>query len=574
MGRKHYGLGLGALGVAAALVAPSAAMAAEPPLPVAVAKSIPAKVSKASPVRITRTTKDRSGRPTFTTRTATSRAEAERLIRASGTGTAEVDQPIRALDADTYQSLLWALPKIKATDAWPTSTGSGVTVAVLDTGVSASHPDLAGQVLTGYNAFTDTTGTSSDAHGHGTHVAGTIAALANNGQGVAGVAPNVKILPVKVLADNGGGTSVSASAGMVWAADHGAQVISMSLGGAGSSQAYQAAIDYARSRNVVVIAAAGNERTNGSPVMYPGAAPGVVAVAATDNNDSVAYFSNAGSYVDVAAPGVNIYSTVPGDGYAYKSGTSMATPHVAAVAALLLAKNPALTPDQVEQAMESSAKDLGTAGKDNDYGYGRVDAVAALAAVSSGGGTTPPPPPPAPAPAGASITSDATDEQVLFNTKVDTKFTVTIDGATAAKRTIQLCTADKGAAEKCKNGTTKADGTYTFTRKVTFPYTVRLSVPATRKSTVTGTSGTYTYTVRSEVSLAVRKNSLVVSLTGANKQVNVLQRSADGITWETDRTFKAATKSTLTKVAAGYQYQVVVPDTALVAGSTSNAVQM
>jgi serine protease len=564
MGRKHYGLGFGVLGVAAALVAPSAAMAAEPPLPASVARTIPAEVSKASPVSITRTSADRAGRPVFTTSTATNRTAAEQLLRDSRT---EVEKKVYALD-DPNQAQLWALPKIRATEAWSTSTGAGVTVAVLDTGVSASHPDLAGQVLTGYNAFTGTTGTSSDVHGHGTHVSGTIAAIAGNGIGVAGVAPNVKILPVKVLQDDGGGTSTSAAQGIVWAADHGAQVISMSLGG-GYSQSYDNAIAYARSKNVVVVASAGNSRQQGSPVMYPGASPGAIAVAATDSSDTVAYFSNAGSYVDVAAPGVNILSTVPGDSYGYKSGTSMAAPHVSALAALLLGKNPALTPDQVEQAMESTAKDLGATGRDNDYGYGRVDAVAALNAVSGG-----PAPAPAPAPAGVVITSNAASQQVAYNTKVDTVFTVTIDGAVASRRSIQICTADKGAATKCRNGSTKADGSYTLSRKITFPYDVHLVVPATKKSPVTGESETYSYSVTSVVTLAQKKTALIVTLTGAGKQINELQRSLDGANWESYRTFKASSKSTLTKVPVGYLYQVVVPDSPLVAGSTSNTVQM
>jgi subtilisin family serine protease len=241
-------------------------------------------------------------------------------------------------------------------------------VAVIDTGVDATHPDLAGQVLPEYDVINRTTlATATDPNGHGTHVAGTIAADAGNGIGISGIAPDAKILPIRVLGANGSGYMSDAATGITYAADHGATVINMSLGSASKVTAVTNAIAYARSKGVTVVAAAGNDRQSGSPTSYPGADQGVIAVAATDSNDVVASYSNAGSYVDVAAPGSNILSTTGGT-YQSWNGTSMASPHVAAIAALLEAYNPRLTPDEVEAAIEGSAVDLGPAGKDNDYG--------------------------------------------------------------------------------------------------------------------------------------------------------------------------------------------------------------
>jgi type VII secretion-associated serine protease mycosin len=274
------------------------------------------------------------------------------------------------------------MTKIRVGDAWQKSTGAGATVAVIDTGVDASHPDLAGQILPGYDEITKTAGTSVDPNGHGSHVAGTIAAVTGNGVGVSSIAPNAKILPIRVLGADGSGYMSDAASGIIYAADHGANVINMSLGSSSQVAAVTNAISYARSKGVVVVAAAGNSRSSGSPTSYPAADAGVIAVAATDSSDTVASYSNQGSYVDVAAPGSNILSTTGGS-YAAWNGTSMASPHVAAVAALLKGYNSALTPDQIEKAIETSAVDLGPAGKDTDYGYGRIDAAAALAAAGS-----------------------------------------------------------------------------------------------------------------------------------------------------------------------------------------------
>jgi hypothetical protein len=264
---------------------------------------------------------------------------------------------------------------------------SGVVVAVLDTGVSP-HSELAAALTAGRN-FTDSPGGTLDAtdrHGHGTHVAGTIAADAASD--VEGIAYGAKIMPVKVLSDSGSGYTSWVANGIIWAADHGADVINMSLGSTSGTSVEASAVAYARSKGVTVIAAAGNN--NSSTPHYPAAHPGVIAVSAVDQTKAKAYFSNYGAYVDVAAPGVNILSTYLNDGLGAMSGTSMASPHVAGVAALIEGAAPGLTPDQVEQALVASVTDLGTPGRDDVFGHGLVDAPRAVQAANSLENGTPP----------------------------------------------------------------------------------------------------------------------------------------------------------------------------------------
>jgi serine protease len=317
--------------------------------------------------------------------------------------------------------------------AWDKATGTGIRVAVIDTGYRP-HVDLQGQILAGYDFIADTTisndgtGRDSDASDpgdwtaagqcgtgqpasnsswHGTHVAGTIAALTNNGIGVAGVAYGAKVVPVRVLGQCGGYTSDIAD-GIIWASGGTvsgisniaarAQVINMSLGGGGACDTTtQNAINGARSRGTVVVVAAGNEAQNASN-SSPANCSGVIAVAATNKSGGRASYSNYGTIVDVAAPGgdtgaailstLNAGTTSPGaDSYAGYMGTSMATPHVAGVVALMLAKNPALTPDDVEARLKSSARAFPASC--SGCGAGIVDASAAIdAAAGTGGGTT------------------------------------------------------------------------------------------------------------------------------------------------------------------------------------------
>ena len=257
---------------------------------------------------------------------------------------------------------------------------SDVVVAVLDTGV-APHAELTAAMVPGQN-FTDSPGGSSDTtdrHGHGTHVAGTVAADA--GSQVEGVAPGVRIMPVKVLGDGGSGYSNWISGGIIWAADNGADVINMSLGGSSGAGTYSSSVAYARSKGVTVIAAAGNDNS-GAP-HYPSGEAGVISVAAVDEGMQKASFSNYGPTVDLAAPGVAITSTDRSGGYVAMSGTSMASPHVAGVAALVKAAAPGLTPDQVEQAIIASVADLGAAGRDDIFGHGLVSALTAVRAANA-----------------------------------------------------------------------------------------------------------------------------------------------------------------------------------------------
>ncbi|WP_436527510.1 S8 family peptidase [Actinoplanes sp. HUAS TT8] len=569
-----------------AMAAPT--LAADP------AEILPAEVSAAKPARVVGTALDADGRPVITVHEARDRATATRLVeqaqRADNALGVEVDGVVHALEApsgsDPYRSRQWDLSKMNVPAAWTTSTGAGVTVAVIDTGVDASHPDLAGQVLTGYDTTTDTVGGNADPQGHGTHVAGTIAALTGNGIGVSSIAPNVKILPVRALGKDGSGDMSDTAQGIVWATDHGANVINMSLGSSGQSSAVSVAITYARSKGVVVVAAAGNERAKGSPVSYPGADAGVIAVAATDSGDAVASYSNAGSYVDVAAPGSGILSTYPtalaasGTGYATMNGTSMASPHVAGTAALLLAAHPGLTPDQVESALESTAVDLGPTGRDNDYGYGRIDAAAALAEVASTPSTAPTTSPtatvsPTPTPSATStpvvvhptVSTSVTSRSVAYGTKTSTTFKVT----SWAGKPATLCVSVAGGAWSCSAVKTSSAGTYTLSRAATASFRARLSVAAT--STNTAASATTTYTVKAVVSLSrTAKKTLTVKVTGVAGQKLTVQRYLVN-RWATVKTYPATSSRTVTGLVSGGAYRVVLGSTSKVAGVTSKTVK-
>jgi thermitase len=270
----------------------------------------------------------------------------------------------------------WNMTKIQAPQAWDLTTGSAsVSVAVLDTGVDLSHPDLQGKVVASVN-FSDSS-TAGDANGHGTHVAGIVAAATNNSQGVAGLGYNTTVMNVKVLGDNGTGGNSWIAQGIVWAADNGAGVINLSLGCTFASSTLEDAVNYAWAKGVVVVAAAGNYAS--SDPFYPAYYPNVIAVAATGYYDELAPFSNYGAWVDVGAPGGNIWSTLPGNSYGYKSGTSMASPHVASLAGLVFtrvidANGNGLLNDEVRSCIESTADSVGVAG----LGSGRINAYRAV----------------------------------------------------------------------------------------------------------------------------------------------------------------------------------------------------
>lgn len=277
---------------------------------------------------------------------------------------------------DPDYSQQWGIPQIKADQAWDhVTTGSPVTIAIIDTGVKSGHPDLAANIVPGYNTITDTTNTEDD-NGHGTHVAGIAAGITGNGVGISGVSGASKIMPIKAMGASGSGYTFDVDEGIVWAVDHGAKVLNLSLGFTTFSQAEQDAVDYAYNHGAIVIAAVGNNNTSANN--YPAAFAHVVGVSASTETNTKASFSNYGSYVDIAAPGTNILSTTFDGGYGYKQGTSMASPFVAGAAALVWSQRPALTPGQLEQVLESSALDIGTTGKDQYFGYGLVNVLGAL----------------------------------------------------------------------------------------------------------------------------------------------------------------------------------------------------
>jgi serine protease len=327
------------------------------------------------------------------------------LARIRGNEKVEAAEPLMRFTAsfvpnDPAYEKQWNLKMINMPKAWERSKGEGVVVAVLDTGVAFEDhddfrqvPDLRGtKFVDGYD-FVNKDRHANDDHGHGTHVAGTIAQATNNGEGVAGVAFEAAIMPVKVLDHFGGGTSADIADAIRWAADHGANVINMSLGGGGRSAVMEKAVEYARKKGVVVVCAAGNGGRG--MVEYPAAYQGSVAVAAVGPSGQRAPYSSWGKELDVAAPGGDkrqgeeagiIQNTIdPKDVsqavYASYQGTSMATPHVAGVAALLFAAG-AKGPDQVEKALFASAHPpKGATGWTDQYGHGVIDAEAALQAL-------------------------------------------------------------------------------------------------------------------------------------------------------------------------------------------------
>ncbi len=314
---------------------------------------------------------------------------------------------------DYYFSYQWHLRGqniggIRMEEAWNTSNGSGVTVAVIDTGVAYENyydpafmyqyvkaPDLANTNFSPYSYdFVNNDTHANDDNAHGTHVAGTVAQSTNNVEGVAGVAYGATLMPIKVLDAHGSGTSYGVALGIRWAADHGAQVINMSLGQDSPSQILEEAVAYAYNKGVTIVAAAGN---SSGAVAYPAAYDDyVIAVGATRFDKSKSYYSNYGASLDVMAPGgdvtvdqnndsyddgvlQNTFDPATGEfGYWFYQGTSMASPHVAGIAALLISNGNATAPDQIRAALQETALDLGTPGWDPTYGWGLVDAYAAL----------------------------------------------------------------------------------------------------------------------------------------------------------------------------------------------------
>lgn len=292
---------------------------------------------------------------------------------------AELDMlvPPNLVSNDPYLGSAWHLMKIGAPVAWDSSQGSGVTIAILDSGVDAAHPDLSARLVPGWNFYENNSNTA-DVYGHGTKVAGAAAASTNNGVGVAGVAGQARIMPIRVTDTSGYGSLSAFASGLTYAADKGVRIANLSFGAAGNATV-QSAAQYMKSKGGLVFVSAGNNNTD-----YGYAATtSLIAVSATDGNDAKASWSNFGNWVALSAPGTSIYSTVSGGGYGAVSGTSFSSPVSAGVAALVMAANPKLSSTDVEKILFTTALDLGAVGRDQVYGHGRIDATAAVLAALS-----------------------------------------------------------------------------------------------------------------------------------------------------------------------------------------------
>lgn len=279
------------------------------------------------------------------------------------------------------ESMRYGLVKSQALEAWNVVTGSQeIIIAIIDSGIKLDHPEFAGRLTPGYD-FVNDNNEPDDDHGHGTHVAGIAGAALGNGIGLAGVCPNCRLMPIKVLNENNVGAWSNVAQGILYAVDNGAHIINLSLGATTHLSTLEQAIQYALDHGVIVMAAAGNLSSDAP--FYPAALDGVIGVGATNSSDGRWLRSNFGSFVDITAPGSLIFSTYHDlnntyQGYTFMSGTSMATPFVSGVAGLLLSANPELTAEQVTEAIFAGAEDFGTPGWDPEYGHGRIRALETL----------------------------------------------------------------------------------------------------------------------------------------------------------------------------------------------------
>ncbi|MCH7699966.1 MAG: S8 family serine peptidase [Chloroflexi bacterium] len=422
---------------------------------------------------------------------------------------------------DSFFSFQWHFPQVQAEQAWDIADGSGVVVAVVDTGVAyedfdnfAQAPDFAGTAFAPGFDFVNNDTHPNDDNGHGSHVAGTIAQTTNNGLGVAGLAFGATIMPVKVLDKRGSGSIANTADGFVWATDNGADVINYSAGG-GHSSTKETAVNYVLSHGVVLVAAAGNDNTSslGCPACYPG----VLAVGATDFAQNRAPYSTFGCgrdghCLDVVAPGGNTGADLNDDGFAdgvlqqtfaracgqpgppdftafvycFFQGTSMATPHVTAAAALLLDLNSALTVQNVGDCLRITALDLGTTGYDTEYGHGLIQVKDSLDTCAGG-------PPPSPTPTG-SPTSTATPSTPPFTSTPTSTATATATltptptGTATATTTATPTSTATATATLTPTATSTATPTSTATATATLTPTATSTATPTRTATNTPTA--------------------------------------------------------------------------------------
>jgi subtilisin family serine protease len=356
----------------------------------------------------------------------------------------------------------WHLSTIQAPSAWSITTGSSsVPIAVIDSGADPLHPDLAPKLIPGWNFITGTSNTSDTGcnTGHGTAVSGAAGAATTNHIGVAGVGWSNPIMPLVATSSSCVAMYSDIASAINYAADHGVRIINISIGGSSASSTLQSAVNYAWNKGAVVFAAAGNS-SNSTPV-YPAACTNAVAVGATVSGDTLASFSNYGSWVDLTAPGDMILTTQMGGSYGYWYGTSLASPIAAAVGALALSANPSLSAAALVSLLEKNTDDLGAPGFDQYFAWGRVNAykaVTAAKAASSGGDTTTPtvsiPAPTSGATVAATIAvqGTATDNTAITNIELD------VDGVATA-------TATSSPFSFSWDSTSKANGSHTLTVK-------------------------------------------------------------------------------------------------------------
>ena len=378
----------------------------------------------------------------------------------------ELDVVVQTTDAELSNT--WGVEQIGAGDVQAGgNTGDGVKVAIIDTGIDRTHDELVGCYAGGWD-FVNNDDEPSDDHGHGTHVAGTIAA-ADDDTGVVGVAPGAKVFALKVLNSSGSGYSSAIIAAVDWCVDYNAnlpegetpiQVTNNSYGSSQGTSLEEAAFQAAANAGIINVCAAGNSGNppgKGDNVGYPARYASCIAVAATDSVDSRASFSSTGSDVELAAPGVNILSCKLGGGLIAFNGTSMATPHVVGAVALCISAGIG----DPRQALADTAVDLGASGRDTKYGFGRIDVAAAV-------GAPPPPPPPPPPPSGGDLTVTLDVDAGPYNNRdtVVISAHVTSDGADVAGATVAVVVTTPSGRQLGATVTTNGSGDATAQYKV------------------------------------------------------------------------------------------------------------
>ncbi len=526
------------------------------------------------------TVREVAGRPVAEAVAAPDRDQAHGVVSAALADPEVLDVSIattvRIQATDPYRDAQWALTRLSADKVWARQRGGGVAVAVLDTGVDTRHPDLAGVVLSGKDLVSGGSG-RTDPHGHGTHVAGVIAALAGNGIGIAGLGQGVRILPVRVLGADGAGTDADVANGIVWAVDAGARVINMSVGSPDYSAAEEAAVAYAVSRGVVMVSAAGNMRAQGNPTIYPASFPGVIGVGASDTADRPTAFSSTGPGVDLLAPGVNIVSTYPPNTYAYMDGTSMSAPFVSAAAALVRAAAPKATAAQVGAVLTATARDVAPAGRDDASGHGMVrplEAIDLAGRVASGSASLPGISAAASTPSTLSVAS--APSRTRYRSLATVVFRLTVNGRPLAGAPVTMCsTAAPSQSLRCLTRRTGGTGQVALAARATGTLTMTARYAGSR-SVAEAAARPVLVGVLPKVGVRATRAALTVAVNpvAPGTRVRLLKQVAG--TWRTaaTRTLPSSGRTTFTRLARGRIYRVAVPATDRTMAATSSAVRV